>query len=269
MATVLQINEINSFTEKIKASGQKYGSVGINGDLHEGHLMFLEECKKRCDYLIVNFSEFFVHQILRTEGITVPILSDSELFQRLCNRLESNKNVDYIFHNLNFSYHEDWYKSEKFLGLNWKLRKICSELQLPERLTNLSSVYLAPAFLEMGKVTTRFVGIKNVVSYLLAIKVMDLKRPYEIIWKTLRTNSGDIISRSSSSFTLGHVLKWAIDQEKELTLKSLREKFPTVSTTIVDLNELKRLDKVNDNCAVLFEDKDVDIFCYKDGELVW
>ncbi len=282
------------YTEKVRTALLEYlegtkqvsGTIDIVGSVHEGHFKLLEECKKKCDILVVEYSKFWGEAaVYYKENKYIPTeyayseednvdKSKTTFSQEM---LKVDKIVDFVVYSpMN---RRRWEETLFFEKYKEEFIKVHNDIGLPS-VFHLSAAY--PIHSEVVESCTKtFAGCKNLVMGAVMRKIIPkeylIYNP-ETIWFLYRDpKTFHVVSRTSGSPTLGKMAKEAFD--RLLEGKRDFKTFEDISNewfleeryfSIVDWKTAEKLSCVNDNCVIVFaDDTKCDYVILKDGELIF
>lgn len=255
------------------------GRVGVGGAAHEGHAHVYRQAKNQSDILIIDCAKWIWNAMgFYRDKSNDPEKYFSGIIDSLKNeKLNLEKVVDYVvFTEIN----DDIWK--QVIEFN-SFKDRCFELIIDLGLNNVfSQTMIQPIIGDTELIANSYIGPKNILPDIVSRKIVGEKTNYHpnYIWSFYRNpNSFYTESRTTSDELLGKVIKEVYNEIcrgetsfekldriwKDLDLFMLEPRF-----SIIDLTEVKKVNELTDNCAIVFsESKKADYIFIKDGKMIF
>lgn len=280
------IEDKSTLKQHLLDESKTVGAIEIGGPVHEGHGFIINEVRKLVDILIVVYFEWLnpVIDFYKTEqwntdkkytlfnDVSKSIIDIPEL----CNIVDFLVNSPLTEHIKK--------QTEDNIIHNDKCYILCKDLGLNN--SHLYYILIAPIQDNDLNVDLKqikyYIGCKNILPDIIAKRLLSSDKVYnpEYIWKPLRNEkTSEIISRSSNRKVFGIISKLIYDEIiknghiDNIKLNEIKNKFGYIHNLdipIIDLQELKRINKTNNNCVIVCNDEEcADYIFIKNGKLIW
>lgn len=266
----------------LKYCKKKVGVVEIVGYVHEGHKNIIKEAKKLCDILCVEYLEFWKYETtyLKTTNrlIRKPLYNFSKYFIQPLEDIADS--IDYIFYSrsTNDILKQTNYIKDVYLQ---DFIKLHNELGVPSGVSESAGYHIHDDVVDAC--TDVFAGPRCIIQNLTMRKIIPSDKLFykpQIIGGFTRKKSGEVISRSSTSKTIGLMIKEIhkeilsgksasklIDIYKGYFLGNFVQK-PEFS--IIDLDKVEKIPEVSDNCVIVLGDKILyELLIIKNGDIIF
>lgn len=252
----------------LKTLGKQVSRFGFAGNLHEGHFHILKKIREESEILVADLVGYL--------GLTwsgAPKYDEVFVEKQL---IDGPVKVDFFVVN-NFPYkieERKRYLEENFLG---KFISYGEQTGLSKDLCLQALQMEVTSLLDYA--STTYHGPKNAIPIFVAEKLFEKKLSWnwKIVWSIFRGENEGLVSRTRGSLVLQKIVMESVEKIKnniknfsafdELTNKYFL--FEGIKATILDLNNMEKLDTITDNCVLVFmSGTKFDLVFIKEGEMI-
>ncbi len=266
----------------LKHCKKKVGVVEIVGYVHEGHKNIIKEAKKFCDILCVEYLEFWRYETnyLKSETrSTSSLLSD--FMKDFAGPLKDiEEYIDYVFYSKST---DDILKQTNYIKENYleNFIKLHNDLGIPSIASDSAGYHIHDDVVDAC--TDVFAGPRCIIQNLTMRKVIPpdkLSYKPQIIGKFTRKESGETIARSSSSKTIGLMIR---EIYKEILKGGSGENLLEVykgyflgdflrkpEFSIIDLDKVEKISTISNNCVIVLGDTSIyEFMIIENGDIMF